>query len=319
MKKLRYVCVQPRTLYYAWQVEVMINNFISNGINPNDIDILIAYNQYDATTDDENVFIWNKLVSEYKNVNFYFYEDTRRQPIRYISSIRPNILKQHFQKYPELSNEIFFYHDCDICFTKPVDFSHLLEDAIWYVSDTNSYINYDYINSKGYGIYKKMCDIVGINKEIPIKNNTNSGGAQYILKNLTASYWEKVEIDAETLYFEITCLSRRIKKENSQYHELQIWCADMWSVLWNGWLFGNEIKIHKDLNFCWSTDPVDYWNNNFIYHNAGVTNNLGKLFYKGAYIHKFPYNIKLEEFDSNTCSYKYTEQIIKTNEISCLK
>ena len=38
MKNLRYICVQPRILYYAWQVEVMINNFIKHGINPNNID-----------------------------------------------------------------------------------------------------------------------------------------------------------------------------------------------------------------------------------------------------------------------------------------
>ena len=42
MKNLRYICVQPRILYYAWQVEVMINNFIKHGINPNNIDIVVA-------------------------------------------------------------------------------------------------------------------------------------------------------------------------------------------------------------------------------------------------------------------------------------
>ena len=41
---LRYICVQPRILYYVWQVEVMINNFLKNGVNPNNIDILVAWN-----------------------------------------------------------------------------------------------------------------------------------------------------------------------------------------------------------------------------------------------------------------------------------
>ena len=40
MKKLRYVCAQPATDYYKWQVEVLINNFTSMGINPNDMDIV---------------------------------------------------------------------------------------------------------------------------------------------------------------------------------------------------------------------------------------------------------------------------------------
>ena len=32
MYSIKYICVQPRLLYYAWQVEVMINNFIRNKI-----------------------------------------------------------------------------------------------------------------------------------------------------------------------------------------------------------------------------------------------------------------------------------------------
>ena len=40
MKNLRFICAQPSTMYYAWQVEVMINNFIEMGVNPNFIDIV---------------------------------------------------------------------------------------------------------------------------------------------------------------------------------------------------------------------------------------------------------------------------------------
>ena len=319
MKKLRYICVQPKTLYYAWQVEVMINNFISNGINPNDIDILVAYNPNDSTSSEENVSIWNKLVNGYKNVNFYFYEDLRERPIHYISSIRPNILKQHFKKYPELSNEVFFYHDCDICFTKPVDFSHLLEDDIWYVSDTNSYINYDYIESKGYGIYDIMCNIVGIDRNIPIQNNNDSGGAQYILKNITYEYWNKVENDAESLYTEVKQLNMLLKKKNSNYHELQIWCADMWSVLWNGWVFTNEIKIIKDLDFCWATDPIQRWNEAPMFHNAGVVSSGNGFFYKAAYRNELPYYANIENYNKEYCSFNYVNEIIKTSKVSCLK
>ena len=34
---------------------------------------------------------------KYPKVNFYFYPDTRN-PIKYISSVRPHILKKHFAK-----------------------------------------------------------------------------------------------------------------------------------------------------------------------------------------------------------------------------
>ena len=37
--EIRYICAQPATKYYAWQVEVMINNFMAMGVNPNQMDI----------------------------------------------------------------------------------------------------------------------------------------------------------------------------------------------------------------------------------------------------------------------------------------
>jgi len=318
MKNLRYICIQPRLIYYAWQVEVMINNFIEQGINPNNIDILVAWNPNDKTSDSENKEPWDKLASHYNNVRFFFYQDTRQQPIYYISSIRPNILKQHFKAHPELSNEAIFYHDCDIVFTKKPDFSAFLNDKIWYLSNTNSYINYDYIRSKGQDVYNKMCEIVNIDPLIPQLMNSNSGGAQYIMKNIDEAFWEKVETDSEQLHYQITQLNNEKKAADPTYHELQIWCADMWAVLWGGWLRGNETKVVPELNFSWGTDGVDGWNQSIIYHNAGITCACNKQFYKGMYINSLPYDIKIEDFDENKNCYNYVKEIIKTANKSCL-
>jgi len=93
----------------------------------------------------------------------------------------------------------------------------------------------------------------------------------------------------------------------------------MWSVLWNGWLFGNNIRIHEKLNFSWATDPIHFWDKSTIYHNAGVTSNITNLFCKNEYILTFPYNfIDKKEYSKVFCSYKYVEEILKTMEVSCL-
>jgi|LakMenEpi03Aug12_release.lakeMendotaPanAssembly.Ray.scaffolds.fasta_scaffold168661_2 hypothetical protein len=318
MKKLRYICVQPRILYYAWQVEVMINNFIKHGISGNDIDILVAYNPNDGTSTQESIDAWNKLANEYNYVRFFFYEDTRVSPIRYISSIRPNILKQHFQTFPELKDEVIFYHDCDIVFTKTPDFNNFLYDNIWYLSNTNSYINYDYIISKGQDVYDLMCKIIGIDPIIPRLMNSNSGGAQYILKNIDAEFWDKVEKDSEELYYQITQLNNQKKQEDPNYHELQIWCSDMWALLWNGWLRGNETKVIQELNFSWATDPISRWNETTIYHNAGVTCSCGRNFYKSNYMNSLPYDIKIEDYTQNNCNYNYVLEILETSQKSYL-
>jgi len=317
MKNLRYICAQPRLVYYAWQVEVMINNFIKRGINPNNIDIVVAWNPNDDTSKPETIEMWNKLSSHYNTVRFFFYQDTREQPIRYISSIRPNVLKQHFKAHPELQYESIFYHDCDIAFTKNPDFSKFLDDDIWYLSDTNSYINYDYIISKGQDVYDKMCEIVKMPKMIPKLMNENSGGAQYILKNIDWKFWDKVELDSEKLYYEITQLNIQKKAADPSHHELQIWCADMWAVLWNGWIKGNETEVVKEMDFCWGTDSINRWEETTIYHNAGVTCTCGGKFYKASYRDSLPYNLSLRTSDDN-CSHLYYQEIKEVETKTCL-
>jgi len=317
MKNLRYICVQPRLLYYAWQVEVMINNFIKHGINPNNIDILVAWNPNDLTTSVQaNVDAWDKLAAHYNQVRFFFYQDTRQQPIYYISSVRPNILKQHFKAHPELESEAIFYHDCDIVFTQTPNWTPFLNDKIWYLSNTNSYINYDYIISKGLDVYDKMCEITKMNPLIPRLMNSNSGGAQYLMKNIDWAFWEFVERDSEKLFKEITELNNQKKATDPNYHELQIWCADMWAVLWNGWMLGNETKVVPEMDFSWATDLKNRWEETTIFHNAGVTGT-GKHFYKGIYQQQLPYNIE-DTFDEQFCSKLYFNEIKETAQKSCL-
>lgn len=312
MKIVRYMCAQPAIDYYTWQVEVMLLNFIKHGINPNHIDIVCGIKNGQIPDN------WIKLANCYKFVRFFFYEDDRISPA-YISSIRPNLLKKHFATFPELKDDIIFYHDSDMIFTRPVApiISQFMNDDIWYCSDTRFYIGADYIKSKNHGIYEEMCKIIGIAENIPEDNEQNSGGAQYIMKNIDAEYWEKVERDSETLYkFFLEHLKEH--PETSEYHPIQKWTADMWAVLWNAWYFGHSVKTPKELDFTWGTQSTSDWDKNLIFHNAGVlASEREKLFYKGDYIHKLPY--QLDNFVAdNMASHKYLQEIIETSERSCL-
>jgi hypothetical protein len=215
-----------------------------------------------------------------------------------------------------LESEAIFYHDCDIVFTQTPNFNAFLNDGIWYLSNTNSYINYDYIKSKGMDVYYEMCSIVGMYEMIPPLMNSHSGGAQYIMKNVNHLYWNKVEKDCEELFYHITQLNNKKKAADPTYHELQIWCADMWAVLWNGWLRGNETKVVSEMDFSWATDPKHRWEETTIFHNAGVTGT-GKHFYKGIYQNILPYNIE-DTFDEQFCSKLYFNEIKETAQKSCL-
>lgn len=304
---MKYFCCQPANTYYTWQVEVLINNFVKVGINPNDINILCSI------SNDEIPMDWLKLQNHYNSINFFFYNDTREQTL-YIPSIYFNLMKQHLQKYPNLKNEVLFLHDSDIIFTKTPNFEDMCRNNSWYLSDTNSYINYDYIVSKGNGIYDKMCEIIGIDKLIPKLLNSNSGGAQYIVKDTDFHFWEKVENDSIALYKYFCEIEPMWDKD---FYPIQKWTAGMWSLLWNAWYFGHETIVDKRLEFGWVTDSIDTINDKGILHNAGVVDSMSGLFYKGKYINSLPYNSN-EIIDDTKASYKYWQEICETAKKSVL-
>ena len=310
-KKLRFVSAQPATLYYSWQVEVLLNNFLELGMNLNDVDIVCSV--ADGVPDE-----WRKLANNYP-ARFFFYRDLRKDT-KYVSSIRPHILKQHFKKHPYLKDDAIFYHDCDIIFTKnPNEWItyEMINDDKWYGSDVIWYISHDYIKSKGDDILEEMCDISGISIQTLKDNQTKSIGAQYLLKNISHNFWERVEHESEMLFSEITTINLAKKKANPKYHELQIWCSDMWALLWNGWKMNIETVVHPNFDFSWGTSNKEDFLKYNIFHNAGVTASSKNLFYKARYMQKLPYDEDLE-IDDRMASYQYFNFIKKVGKKSVL-
>lgn len=311
-RNLRYICAQPANLYYAWQVEVLIHNFMKMGVNPNYIDIV-------CSVDDNIPECWIKMMNKYNYVRFFFYKDTRVNK-NYISSIRPNILKQHWIANDELKKDAIFYHDCDIIFTKPVSdwiSKDMLDDENWYGSDCRWYISHNYIKSKGDDVLSEMCSVMNIDEKIIEENELNGIGAQYIMKNIDHIFWERVENDSENLFSSITKLNKTKKLLDPTHHELQIWCADMWALLWNAWKMNVKTICHPNLTFSWATSLKVEFDMCNIMHNAGVVNDRDGLFYKAKFINKLPYNLNLE-IKKNTASYEYYDWVNKVGKSSVL-
>jgi hypothetical protein len=321
-KPLTLLCVQPCIAYYAWQIEVMLTNFEQLKLHEEfNIVCLFAYNKSEKDWK-ENVRIIKNVEFRFSDVaKFYYYQDTRVYPISYISSIRPNIIKQFLKEYPQVAEKPIFYHDCDIIFTKsPYFLYNLLEDDnSWYVSDTESYIGYDYIVSKGQDVLDKMCQIVGVHPLFVKERQKQSGGAQYIMKGVDWQFFHKMEKDCEKLFSEITALNNKKKQLNPAYHELQIWCSDMWAILWQAWMRGYNTHIIDEMGFCWATDPLENYNKKYIFHNAGVTENVRDThFYKADFRTKLPYKEEGENYDKNKASYNYFELVKSIGENSSL-
>ena len=293
---LIFISAQPDTPYFHWQVEIYMRQFKLLGLQPYCYSVF-GYSKKPSKT-------IQKLKKQ--GFNIAWYKDERQNKI-YIPSIRPFLLAKFFKDNPMLGQNVF-YHDSDILFYQLPKFELLLQDDICYVSDTVSYIGADYIKScetryrskypdiKNEELLDMMCDIVNVDKDLVIKNEKNSGGAQYLLKNIDSDYWNTIETNCVKLY------SKLIEFENKYPidHHIQKWTTDMWNVLWELWKRGKQTIVHKELSFSWCTSPYyDVYRHN-IFHLAGITDDVKYTsFYKGEYVN---INI-LSEYDLDYFDY----------------
>lgn len=270
-----YISAQPDEFYFLWQLELQLFNFQSLGIQPEQIHVLIGYNQERGLN-----HLFNTFIEKCKTACIYTYPDTRKQN-KYPSSIRPHLLAKHFNKIPQLEYEEIFYHDSDILFYKYPEWDILLKDNCWYASDTRFYLDSNYIKrNMGENEFQKMCDILSIKPQLVKDNDLSAGGAQYILKNCNASFWSKIESDCEILF---SYLYSRQKHQKKIHPKFQIWCTDMWVIWWNALLIGQPFKIHPLLDFCWVDSPVENLSSTIILHYTGSSKENVQIFDKTKY------------------------------------
>jgi hypothetical protein len=294
MRDLKFITTCPTDTYFSWQVHLWLESLKQLGHSNKAIVLLFSPLGRPINP------IWEKIHKLYPESEFHTYvDDGTINPFLgiYIPILRLYSMKKYCEEYPEIDKCAVFYCDSDIIFTEKFNIDHLLEDEIIYLSDTNSYINASYFDSKIKDVlpdrledYKKIdvlneaAKIVGIDRQICEKNNLHSGGTQYLLKNTNADFWK-------TIFKKCIPLLSYLRDINKQYFAnedkgYQSWTCDMWLVLWELWKRGFETKIVDEMSFSWAPDPIEKLTTCPIYHNAGITGEFMDgipYFYKGKY------------------------------------
>jgi len=295
MKQLKFICAQPDDIYYTWQVHLWLESLRKIGHSDKAIVLLFTPDFRDQSTK------WGKIIDLYPEAEFVFYKDVDKVSSLlgiYIPILRPYCLMRYFRDNPTMKDNAVFYCDSDVIFTESFNVSQYITDDINYLSDTNSYINASYFDSKVKDVlpekleaYKQidvldeLANKIGITRQIAEANNFDSGGAQYLLKNIDEDFWKRVLESCITIRTDLQQINREFfKDENAGF---QSWCADMWAVLWNVWVQDGETKVVPEMEFSWSSDPINKLERTGILHNAGITDKqMGgayPAFYKGAY------------------------------------
>ena len=294
-KELNYICAQPDDSYYLWQVHLWVENLRTLGKSDKAIILIFvpSFREYNTK--------WNTIIDLYPETTFKIYKDEHDISSLlgiYIPILRPYLLWRWWKEVPEMEEKAVLYYDNDVLLTDKFNIDNYIDDDVCYLSNTNSYINADYFDSKIKDVkpdkleeYKKddilakATALVGITREIAEKNNLHSGGAQYLLKNINTEFWNKMMKDTIDirLFLQNTVNKYYFESENKGF---QSWVADMLALLWGLWYAGKEVKVIPEMDFAWAPDPIEKLNTCSIYHNAGITGEfMDKVnyFYKGKY------------------------------------
>lgn len=293
---MKFLIALPDHNYYLWQMIVQMNNLKKMGYDKDTIYVIGITN----STYSKN--LKNILFNNNTRCKIHVYRDDRKN-YKYNPAMTANVLYKLFRDNPEFKDEHFFYIDPDVIFTKKIRFNDLLKNNIWYLSNTKSYLDTKYIKSKSEELFYRMCRVVNIDPKIVEENDKHAGGAQVLMKNVTADFWKKVEKDSENLYD----LMEKTKHIYSPNTPIQSWTAEMWALLWNAWLFKHETKIIKRFDFSWATDPISKWEKTNIFHNAGAVNDNDGLFCKTNY-QKSPFNQRIG-CNKKYCGANYVKEI----------
>lgn len=343
-RELKIISVSPMNIRFLWELSIYLTSLRKYNLS-NKTNILIFLHQKQEILPEFRI-----LEQDFPEAKFFYYKDVdgriekTAQAFNYIPIHRPWVLQEHWKKFPELKNDAIFYTDTDIILTNSIDFDKFIHDDVNYLSwtgnkeRTNNYIWQPYIDGKisevdpkkldqfkKHDVLKKLADICGITREIITENNPNTGGAQYLLKNISSQFWTDVFnhcVEIKTLlttfnqlYFKGGTYQER---ENNGY---QAFASDMWSVLYTIWKYGGVTKTPIELDFAWSSDKINRASECSILHNAGISGN-GKLkipyedtyiefpvFFKGEWQDKTPFDKDQEEYINNLISFPGAKNI----------
>jgi len=302
-----FLSAQPDEFYFLWQLQLQLFNFHQLKIEPDRIHVLIGYNADKGLSTP-----FKQFISENKQARFFCYSD-RRSAKKYLHSICPHIIANHFRDHPELEEEVIFYHDSDVLLRALPNFKDLIHDDVWYVSNTSFYLDSDYIKSRaGEDIFHSMCAVIGISPDVVEVNDKDAGGAQYLIKNCPKGFWEKVEADGEAVYGLLEGHNRKngYCGMGASVRKIQSWCAGMWAIWWNALSAGRSFRIHPELDFCWVDSPVaEFEKCNILHYTGWVDKANTRTFRKSNYVYYPPFNEHLSGLDNDQCGWLVSKTI----------
>lgn len=270
---MEFLIPVPDHDYYLWQMLVQVAHFREMGYEQDAHYLVVYFN------DQPSDRLRSLYESDELGCYIHAYPDTR-EDTSYSASMKPWLLAQFFDQFPEESSKVFNYLDPDCIFTHPMDFTPFEQhDGRWYGSDTGSYTGAQYIREKGEQLFVELCEIAHISPELVLEHDHNSIGAQYFIEDAGAEFWRNVERTSVLAYRHMVETAEKYTPEGHEF-PIQAWCAEMYVQQFETVRAGFTPIASDLLQFHWADADASAWTDKAYFHNAGQTQETGRHFCK---------------------------------------
>lgn len=301
---MEFLVAVPDNDYYLWQMLVQVAHFREMGYEQ-DAHYLVAYSSGGPSDRLRRLFH-----SEELGCYLHAYPDVR-EDTSYTASMKPWLLAQFFDQFPEQSSRVFNYLDPDCIFTQPMDFTPFEQpDGRWYGSDTRSYTGAQYIREKGEQLFVELCEIAEVSPELVLEHDHNSIGAQYFIKNAGADFWRNVERKSVAAHKHMVETAEKYKPQGQEF-PIQAWCAEMYMQQFETIRAGFTPVASDLLQFHWAGGDASTWTDKAYFHNAGQTQANEQHFHKGAFWGRSPFRKEIS-VSPDSASSRYVDLIRRT-------
>lgn len=302
---MQFLIPVPDHRYYLWQMLVQAAHFREVGYE-DDAHFLIVYFGEPSET------LRRLYESDDLRCYLHAYPDTREER-GYSASMKPWLLAQYFDQFPEQVSVVHNYLDPDVMFTHPMDFTPFeRDDGRWFGSDTRSYTGAQYIREKGEQLFLDLCAIADVSPDLVLEHDHNTIGAQYFIKDAGADFWSNVERNSVRAYHHMVETAERYKPEGHQY-PIQAWCSEMYMQQFETLRAGFTPVADERLQFHWANHDAASWDDRAYFHNAGVTRENGRDFCKIRW-QSSPFRKEITVAPESASS-RYVEMIRRTEEM----
>lgn len=301
---MKFVVPLPDNPYHLWQALVQMASFRELGYE-DDVHYLIVY--FFDRPSDLLLRLWD---SDAIRAYLHLYPDTR-EDLSYPVSMKPWLMGQFFEQFPDEVSSHYNYLDPDCVLTGPMDFSPLTaQDRVWYGSDTSGYTGPGYLRSRGEQLFRDLCEISGVSPDDVIPHD--SIGAQIVVRDAPAEFWYDIERKSVRAY---DCLKKHAAEHDPQQgpYPIQEWCAEMYMQQFETVRAGFIPKATPLMDFSWAVSPAELWSERPYFHDAGVPAENGRDFCKITW-QSSPFRKEIT-VSPESASYRYVELIRRTEKM----